>query len=61
MRAIMSQEYLAMIEDRVSDEYYKNVSGELEFKNYCPDNNNFAVVCMGSCNIIVPTSGVIFL
>lgn len=61
MKVILSQEYLAMIEDRVSDKYYKTVSAELEFLNYYPNDDSFSVVRAGRCQIVVPTSGVIFL
>ena len=61
MKAILSQDYLAMIEDRVSDKYYKAVSEEVEFLNYYPNDDSFSIIRAGGCQIVVPTSGVIFL
>lgn len=61
MKCIMSQEYLELIEERVSDKYYKNISGELEFLSRYVGDDNFSVVLVGSTSVVVPSSGVIFV
>lgn len=61
MKIILSQDYPAMIEDQVSDRYYRAISAELEFLNYYPNDNSFSIVLVGGCRVVVPTSGVIFL
>ena len=60
-KIILSQDYLELIEDEVSEKYYTAISGNLFFKDFYPNDKSFSIVLYGACSLVVPTSSVIFI